>query len=254
MLVEADQGLGRIIARYTISRSDVFICDCETVRQSALQLGMRADRIVVFPWGVDLDHFSPGSADGLKNQLGWENEFLVLSTRAWEPLYGIDVVLEGFIRAAGKEPSLRLLMLGRGSLRGEVEKFVREHDLEDRVYLPGQVHYEELPQYYRASDLYVSASYSDGSSVSLMEALACGCPALVSDIPANREWVRPGVHGWLFDAGDPEGLATGILQAAMERGRLVEIQAAARELAEQRANWKHNFQELLRGYEMAVSI
>ena len=55
---------------------------------------------------------------------------------------------------------------------------------------------------YRAADLYLSASHSDGSSVSLMEALGCGLPVLVSDIPGNREWVTDGEQGWLFPDGD----------------------------------------------------
>ena len=63
------------------------------------------------------------------------------------------------------------------------------------------------------ADLYISPSHVDGSSVSLMEALACGLPCLVSDIPANQEWVREGENGWLFPDGDDERLAGKILAA-----------------------------------------
>jgi glycosyltransferase involved in cell wall biosynthesis len=95
----------------------------------------------------------------------------------------------------------------------------------------------DLPRYYRSSDLYVSASLSDGTSISLLEALACGRPVLVSDIPCNREWITPGEQGWLFPSGDVESFAQIVLQDASDRRRLQEMGQAARRLAEQRADW-----------------
>jgi len=71
---------------------------------------------------------------------------------------------------------------------------------------------EELPRVYRSADVYVSASHVDGSSVSLLEALACGKPALVSDIPSNCEWVSPGEQGWLFQDGNANELADRMME------------------------------------------
>jgi glycosyltransferase involved in cell wall biosynthesis len=121
----------------------------------------------------------------------------------------------------------------------------------DRVHFPGQVRQAQLPQYYRAADLYVSASHSDGTSISLLEAMACGRPVLVSDIPGNREWVEPNVNGWLFPEGDVNALARAILHAVEARDRLSEMGKVARKLAQQRANWERNFPKLLEAYEIA---
>jgi glycosyltransferase involved in cell wall biosynthesis len=85
-----------------------------------------------------------------------------------------------------------------------------------------------------------------------MEALASGLPALVSDIPGNKEWITPGCEGWLFGDGDVEGLVHGILQAYEQRQKLAEMGRAARILAEQRADWRKNFQVLLKAYQMAI--
>jgi glycosyltransferase involved in cell wall biosynthesis len=124
--------------------------------------------------------------------------------------------------------------------------------MQERVYWGGQVTQSNLPGFYRASDLYISASHSDGSSVSLMEALACGLPVLLSDIPANREWVTSGEQGWLFSDGDWQALAAIIVTAARHRSQLAAKAEAARKLAEQRADWSKNFEKLLRAYEMAL--
>ena len=61
---------------------------------------------------------------------------------------------------------------------------------------------ERLPDYFRAADLYVSCSLSDGSSVSLFEAMATGLPVVVTEAPGNHEWVLTSDNGWLAAPGD----------------------------------------------------
>jgi len=123
--------------------------------------------------------------------------------------------------------------------------------LADRVRFLGQVAYDELPACYRTADVYISASRCDGSSVSLLEAMASGLPAIVSDIPANREWVEPGVNGWWFRDGDAAALAESILTASRAGKGLKEMGKRSRETAEARADWRQNFPALLRAYEVA---
>jgi len=205
-----------------------------------------------------LQHFSPqrpgnsAAESDLRARLGWGDEaFVLLSTRGWAPLYGVEELARAFVRAARQRPQLRLLMLGNGPQASLVRRIFMQGGVLDRVHFPGQVSQESLPRYYHAADLYISASHSDGSSVSLMEALACGVPALVSDIPGNREWIEPGVQGWWFPVGDVDALANAILHAADGRERLPKMGRAARQLAEARANWEKNFPKLLEAYELA---
>jgi len=252
LLRGAVRGPGRWAAHHTLRRSDAFVCDCQAVRSAALRLGMPGERIVVFPWGVDLAYFSPKGTDGLRDHLGWGPAFVLLSARSWERGYGIEILVRGFIEAARAVPDLRLLMLGDGSLRPTVVRLLAEGGVADRVHLAGQVGYRDLPAHYRAADLYVSASRSDGSSVSLLEAMACGLPALVSDIPGNREWVETGAEGWRFRDGDAADLARGIERAYRQRERLRELGARARTTAEARADWSKNFPLLLDAYRLAL--
>jgi glycosyltransferase involved in cell wall biosynthesis len=75
---------------------------------------------------------------------------------------------------------------------------------------------------------------------------------LVSDIPANREWITDGVNGWLFPDGDAEALAAKIT-AIMDGGDLSSVRRAARRTAEERADWPRNFGVLLGAYKRAVA-
>ncbi|MEJ2708560.1 MAG: glycosyltransferase family 4 protein [Anaerolineales bacterium] len=245
----------RWATRYTLARSDALIVDCEPVRQKALEFGMPEQKIVSFPWGVDLEHFSPANGrpalfDSERQDSG-ERTFTLLSTRGWEPIYGVDVIARAFVQAARQRPGLRLIMLGGGSQAALLHEIFTRGGVQERVLLPGQVSQDDLPRYYRASDLYVSASHSDGTSISLLEAMASGTPCLVSDIPGNREWVEPEVQGWWFPDGDAGALAQTVLTALQTPDRLAQMGRAARRTAEQRADWEHNFRKLLQAYEMA---
>ncbi len=241
-------------ARFALRRSAILLGDCAAVKQKAVSLGFPSERVVLFPWGVDLQTFSPAPGGERRQRLGWQDAFVLLSLRSWEPLYGVDLVVRAFCRAAQELPELRLLMLGNGSQAPLIHSLVQTQQMLDRVHFAGQVKNDDLPDYYRSADLYLSASHSDGSSVSLMEALACGKPVLVSDIPGNREWVGGQAAGWLFKDGDEEALVEGIRRAARERQTLPERGKSARVLAEQRADWTKNFARLLEAYDMAVKI
>ena len=241
-------------ARFALQRTAVLTGDCQAVKEKATALGFPEARVVLFPWGIDLDLFSPGPDLNFRSRRRWEDAFVLLSLRNWEPVYGVDVLVRAFAQAAKKAPELRLVLLGGGSQAGLVQKIIYDSGLQDRVYLGGLVKNTELPEFYRAADLYLSASHSDGSSVSLMEALACARPVLVSDIPGNKEWITPDQEGWYFADGNVEALAEGILKAVYERKNLPDMGAAARRLAEKRADWSKNFLKLLGAYQMAIGV
>ncbi|HEX9017547.1 MAG TPA: glycosyltransferase [Anaerolineaceae bacterium] len=266
LLKDADRSAAyRWITRFTLKRSTVLAGDCQAVADKAAAFGFPRERAFLFPWGIDLARFSPGSDEGFRARLGWQDCFVVLSLRSWEPVYGVDVMLRGFAtacleaaaskQAAGAGMPLRLLLLGGGSQAAMVHRIIQENNLQNVVYLGGQVNQEDLPRMYRSADLYASASHSDGSSVSLMEALGSGLPALVTDIPSNREWVTPGQEGWLFPDSDPQAVAEGILRAqAQTREARDTMRRAARARAEACADWQKNFQVLLRAYETAQKL
>jgi glycosyltransferase involved in cell wall biosynthesis len=158
------------------------------------------------------------------------------------------------VKAARHHPELRLFMLGNGSLAPTIRRIFQQGGVMERVHFPGQISQEKLPHFYQAANLYISTSHSDGTSISLLEALASGTPVLLTDIPGNQEWVRGCDEvGWLFKDGDVESLTKAILHAIENREQLPAIGRAARQLAESRGDWKQNFPKLFQAYEIALS-
>jgi glycosyltransferase involved in cell wall biosynthesis len=240
-------GWWRWATRFVLQRASYFTSDCEATRRKAIEYGMNPERTVVFPWGVDLDHFVPANA-GRKSPPG----FTLFCNRSWEARYGVDVLARAFVSACRQIPELHLLLLGGGSQSARIHQILESGGVGDRVTFAGQISQADLPRYYRMADVYISPSHVDGSSVSLMEALACGLPCLVSDIPANKEWVTENVNGWLFPDGDVNALAAAILWAYKNRKDSGGIGRAARLTAEQKADWKKNYQVLLETYELVL--
>ena len=241
----------RWITCYTLRRSDMLLCDCNAVRIKAESLvGYPAQRTVQIPWGVDLEaFFAKPALNDVRSELGWKDAYVALSTRSWEPVYGIEVILRAFQKAHSREQSMRLILLGSGSLSAKIEGFIRRHELTDAVYMPGAVDPEAVPDFYRAADVYISSTHSDGTSVSLLEAMTSGLPVIVTDIPANREWVQHGVNGWLAADGDADEFARLLLLAS---GLATEdrhsIASLNRRIVEERADWRRNFERLLEAY------
>jgi len=240
--------------RAALSSADGLFFDCEAVRAKAKQLADIPDgRIVQFPWGVRKGSFAPEGPRPAEF-VHESGTCVLISTRSWEPLYKIDVLLAAFRRAYTVNPSLRLLLLGNGSEAPRIRKFIGDHKLTGAIQLPGNVNSAEMPKWFRAADVYVSCAPSDGTSVSLLEAMASGLPVVVTDIPSNREWVVEGQNGWLAQDGSAEEFADPFLRAAklsVEERML--FSRRNRSIVEERADWDRNFPKLLQMYERLVA-
>lgn len=244
--------LWRVATRFVLKHSDWFTADCRTTCRRAEAFGFPAERMTIFPWGVDHEVFNPKGRDQMRRRMGYEEDLLIVHTRSWEPRYGVDVALQGFWLAWQQEPNLRMLMLGGGSQERMVKQFVQDKGLEERILFCGYKENDELAQYYRAADVYLSASHIDGSSVALMESMACACPALVSNIPSNLEWIKAGKQGWVFRDGDAHDLAERILEIAHNRNELPLRGAAAQRKAQKDADWNKSVEKLLQTYQQMV--
>lgn len=103
----------------------------------------------------------------------------------------------------------RLFMIYQeDDLLNSVKRFLEQsHDLKNAVTLVGKVDHSKLETWYNMADYYISASYSEGSGYALLEAMACGCVPVVTDIPSFRTITENGKYGFLYKPGNAEDLA-----------------------------------------------
>jgi len=249
LVMDADKSAWmRWVTRFTLKRSAFFTSDANISRDKAVAFGMDPEKTVIFPWGTDIDHFTPRTSPPSDPEA-----FTLFCSRSWEPIYGVDILAKAFVKVASVDPDVNLILLGGGSQGSRIRQILTSDNVMERVHFGGHVTQKDLLHWYHMTDLYISPSHVDGSSVTLMEALASGLPCLVSDIPGNREWIQDGVNGWLFRDGDADDLAQKIISAIRNRSSLTKMGQAARQTAEQKADWTKNFGKLLETYDRMLS-
>ena len=233
--------------KFVMKRSAYFTSDAAVTREVAIAFGMDPAHTSIVPWGVDLDIFKP-----VNGHTQVKSNRQILCNRSWEPRYGVDILAQAFGQIAAVRKDLGLILLGGGSQAQSIRTILNTAGVLDRVQFGGQVSQKELPGWYREADLFVSPSHVDGTSVSLLEALASGLPVIVSDIPGNKEWVEDGINGWLFPDGNSSALADKIATVLDQPERLVEVGRAGRRSVQERGDWVKNEALLLKSYELAI--
>jgi glycosyltransferase involved in cell wall biosynthesis len=256
ILVDADRDAEcRHATTVALNAADGFSCDCQAVRAAAQRYAaISVERIVQFPWGIKPGSFSPRGPSESREKLGFDPEaFVFISTRSWEPLYDTEVLLRAFHGAYQQNKRLRLLLLGDGSMANRVRSLIAECELDRVVIAPGIIASKDMPRWFRTANAYLSCAKSDGTSVSLLEAMATGLPAIVTDIPSNREWIVEGENGWLGQSGSSEDFSEKIIHAATlsQRDRAA-ISQRNQKITAERADWDKNFPKLLGLYECLV--
>jgi glycosyltransferase involved in cell wall biosynthesis len=122
----------------------------------------------------------------------------------------MDLVIPAFAEVRKRFPDVRLLVVGDGSLRGSMEQQAQELGCADAVIWAGRQPQESLPQYYGEMDMVLMPSRSEGFGLTAIEAMACGCVVVASDVGGLPEVVCDGVCGLLHRTEDVHDMASKI--------------------------------------------
>jgi glycosyltransferase involved in cell wall biosynthesis len=187
------------------------IADSDNLAAAARTLGAPSERVHAIPWGVDRARFTPAAA---------RTSGLIASTRLHERIYDLDAVIDGVAPVLARLPHLRLVIAGDGRLRGALEAHARRRLPAGRYEFTGRLAPDAMAALLARAEIFVSASHSDSTSVSLLEAMASGAVPVVSDLEGNREWVNEGEGARLFPIGSAAGLTAALERALAERAWL----------------------------------
>lgn len=160
----------------------------EGLRQAVIDLGTDPSRVHTIYQGVDDKLFFPGDADAARRRLALPaDRRLLLWVGRMVDVKGLDTLIAAFERARQKQSDLHLLLVGDGPLRASVQADVQRRGLGDHVTFAGAQSPAQLPDWYRAADLFVLSSWSEGLPNVLREAVACGRPFVSTDVGSVRE-------------------------------------------------------------------
>ncbi len=220
--------------RFVIRRASYITSDAEVMTRRLLELGASKERVVTFPFGVDRSAFFPAPTGPPGGGVR------IVCNRKMEALYNVGKVIDAFVEVEKALPGARLTLAGSGSERPALERRARESGSASAIAFVGDVPHMRMPDLLRENDIFVSVALSDTTSVSLLEAMACGLFPVVSDLPANHEWLDDGVNGLVVPPRDVASLARAIKRAATDPGLRQSAAKKNADLIETRADWHRN--------------
>ena len=231
LTVAARDPLRRARARFVLERADAVLVDSGNLGAAALELGASPERLHQIPWGVDRARFRPGPG---------REPGLLVSARMHERVYDLDTLIAGVKPGLERHANARLVVAGDGSQREALERLARRSLPGGRFEFVGRLEPQALAALLGRAQVYLSASLSDSTSVSLLEAMACGAVPVVSDIDGNREWVSEGEGARLFARGDAAGVARALELALGDPAWLERARARNLRTIEERGDWATN--------------
>ena len=194
----------RIVA--ALQNAALVTVDSEDLKRAVEDLGVKSSRIKVVQWGVDSKMFRPCLKDTvLANELGIEGRRVIYSPRNIAPIYNNDIILQAVKVLLERFPDVVLVQKHYNCAQEKVDAYLATAEklgIRDSVKLIGTMEYEKLPMIYALADAVVSIPSSDGTPMSVLEAMACGVVPVVSDLPSLREWIQDGYNGFLVSIGD----------------------------------------------------
>ena len=191
------------LASRTLLMSNVVLCDrivcpSQTVwdSYSAIErLLAGGDRVRMIPYGISIDEMAGLRVDRVAelSRYGVDPSRVVfVHTGRMVRVKDQEFLIRLYGHIAGQCPGVHLLLVGDGPSRLQLERLVSEEGLRARITFTGMVPRQRVYRLLKSSDVFIMTSQSEGLSISLIEALACGLPALLTDIPSFRETMRMG--------------------------------------------------------------
>jgi glycosyltransferase involved in cell wall biosynthesis len=241
--------------RYCLGKADLVSVDAEFAEKVIMNLGVDKKKIFLRYDGVyDLKRFSKKiSGENVRKKLGWKSNFVIGSFRNLRGVYSIDTFVKSIPLIIKNLPEARFLIVGDGPLRGRLTNLVEELGVEKYVKFAGYVKHENMQEYMKACDVFVSTSLSDTTSVTLLEAMACGLPCVVTGIEGNREWIKEGVNGYLFDCKNSEELTEKVLTLHKRDAKeMKKIGESNSRLVKKKCDWEVNMKRVDKLFRVVV--
>lgn len=232
--------------RFVLRRAAFVTSDARVLTERILTFGVAEERIREFPYGVDTALFRavpPPAGPGPR----------IVSNRKLEALYSVGTALDAMAAVREALPDATLTVAGDGGERRALERRAAASPAAEAISFAGPVAHDRMPALLANHHIYLSTALSDTTSVSLLEAMACGLFPIVTDIPANREWITDGENGRLVPPG--EALRLGV--AIVDSWRNAELRAGARRInlriIEERARWDNSMQPARQLFDMLAT-
>jgi len=230
LTVPSQSPLHRWRTAHVLQRADAVTSDAHMLTDAILGFGVAGYAVTTVPFGIEATRFAtPPVRD--------QSIVTLFSSRRLEPVYDVGTLVRAWARLSPEERrQMPLRIAGTGSETAALQA----QGAPLGANFVGWLATPELDRELAGAQIYVSTSKSDSTSVSLLEAMAAGCFPVVSDLPANQEWVEHERTALLFPPGDDAALAACLRRAAADPALRSRAAEQNRATVRERATWESN--------------
>jgi glycosyltransferase involved in cell wall biosynthesis len=221
--------------QYTLNHADWFTSDSQFMADKMQDYAANLIPITICNYGIELQQPERGK------------ESLIFSNRRLNPLYRIDKIIIAFSKFRRNHPEWKLVIGATGSQMEALKALTQSLNLAQSVefveWLTGKQNYE----YYAKAKIWISIPESDATAISLLEAMYCGCIPVVSQLPANCEWIEDEVNGIVVNDLDEDFLERALhidIAHCIEKNRELVIKEGSKEA--NRVKFLQLYQQLIR--------
>jgi len=227
----------------TFKRASLIQAWGKTQQKNALLNGADPNKLFVMPRGINLNYFKFGDQFANVETMNW------VVSRSLSIDYNHDLLIGSFSKfIKNNNRKHHLYIAGEGQLFSKLLLLVSELKISDYVTFLGRISNNELSELLSKSHIYVSLPVSEGVSASLLEAMACGCIPIVTDLPSNREWIENQQNGILTKIDNEDIVVENFEYLFDNLDTFIDARIQNREIVELLGNQKINTQAFIDEY------
>ena len=208
------------------------------------------NKFTVIPTGIDLEAYRTASGQKIRKKRNWGNDTVMVSVGRLAPEKNWPLLLQATALVLKDFPKFRLVLIGDGQDRNNLEGLAKELRIRRRVTFTGALPFAETPAYMKAANLFGFASITETQGLATLEAMAAGLPSVAVDASGTRDILKHGRQGYLVE-NNAEALAAGIKKLISNPDRMQKFADAAYRKA-QSFNIERLTKKLLGVYEQAI--
>jgi glycosyltransferase involved in cell wall biosynthesis len=237
----------RTVSRWIIRSSDQLIAVSEMVRQHAINLGAAPNKVVVIPNGVDIDLFQP--KEQMPNNPTRARRVAFVGRLIFNK--GIQYLVEAAPYVLKQAPATEFIVVGDGPLRNTMIRRCKELGVLSSFSFLGLV--PSVADVLKECQIFVRPSLTEGMPLTILEAMSCGLPVLVTKNMGVNNIVIPGKTGVLLDPGNVRQLASSLVELINNYELCQELGHNARLLVEECYSWERTANATLAVYKESLS-
>lgn len=239
--------VAKSILKFNFKKADVLCATSKTIEDYISKITKKP--VSIIPFGISLEKFKNKEVTSLFS----ENDFVIGSIKNLEKIYNAHVLIKAFANLNKKYSHLKLLIVGKGSEEENLKKLCEGLGISNRVIFTGRISHSEVNNYYNMLNVLVNVSEYESFGVSVVEAMACEIPVIVSNVGGLKEVVKDDSVGLKVSVGSVEELEYA-LEQLIDNGTLRKRLAAnGRKYVEENYDWQNNLSDMIKIYNQLLA-